>query len=254
MYEYRKTNANVSQYTLKKTNHLNPKESIAERGRDVRIAVKSLDSRNKILQRKETAEYLNPVSSGCARHHIIPDDILKSFIAKVREKEPDVFKNLIRAVEKSYIDYHGISEDEIKNMNSLNLSCIKRLDNNPRNKFLVLITYTKNEEHEDYLNDMQKAFVWSPGNLVIGPTNRKADPGNEFDREAAEIAGIPLGTPRNVSADEEPTGQFRLAEVLSMMENYIADDDYSLPMNIVCDILIPHIKRKIADGSKAVWK
>lgn len=39
-----------------------------------------------IIQRKDTAEYLNGIETGLARHHIIPDSVLREFIIKVRKE------------------------------------------------------------------------------------------------------------------------------------------------------------------------
>lgn len=228
---------------------------------DIRTAPKHFAASLSILQKKDTAEYLNPLpSSDQARHHIIPDSILRDFIAKVRNSDWATFEKLIAAVEESYIQYYHITQEELGDPRLLDPNYIKKLSNNPRNNFLTLITYTKTnnlnvEEGNPYYDDMEKAFVWSPGNLVIGPRQRGADPGSQFDREAAHIAGIPLGTPRYLGPMvAEPTGQMALGEALSMMLYYIDGTIDRLNQNIIDTILIPHIKRAIFDGTGSMWR
>ncbi|MCM1498868.1 MAG: hypothetical protein NC124_10435 [Clostridium sp.] len=223
---------------------------------DIRTAPKHFAASLNILQKKDTAEYLNPLSSSDqARHHIIPDSILRDFIAEVKNNDQPTFEKLIKAVEKSYIQYHNITQEELDNPCLSDLNYIKELPNNPKNKFLTLITYTKTNESDEYYSDMEKAFVWSPGNLVIGPKQRGADPGNEYDYEAALIAGIPLGTPRYLGPMvAEPTGQMALGEALSMMLYYIDGTTDRLDDNIIDNILIPHIKRAVTDGTSKHWE
>lgn len=221
---------------------------------DIRTAPKHFADSRSILQKKGTAEYLNPLPTGQARHHIIPDSILREFIAKVKTNDPATFQRLIAAVEESYIQYHNITQEELSNPRLLDLQYIRELDNNPRNNFLTLITYIKEKDLNEYNNDMEKAFVWSPGNLVIGPQQRGEDPGNQFDCEAALKAGIPLGTPRYLGPNAEPTGQMALGEALSMMLYYIDGTMDRVDDNIIDNILIPHIKRAISNGMGSVWK
>lgn len=221
---------------------------------DIRTAPKHFADSRSILQKKDTAEYLNPLPTGQARHHIIPDSILRDFIAKVKINDEATFKKLIAAVEESYIQYHNITQEELSNPSLLDLQYIRKLDKNPRNKFLTLITYTKANELGEYCNDMEKAFVWSPGNLVIGPQRRRSDPGNQFDEEAALIAGIPSGTPRCHEPEAEHTGQMALKDAISMMLDYNAGTMDRVDDNIIDNILIPHIKRAISNGMGSVWK
>lgn len=223
---------------------------------DIRTAPKHFAASLSILQKKDTAEYLNPLPfSNQARHHIIPDSILRDFIAKVKDNDRPTFEKLIAAVEESYRQYHNITQEELRNPCLLNLNYIKALPNDPRNKFLTLITYTRANIPDEYYNDMEKAFVWSPGNLVIGPQERGADPGNNFDSEAADIARIPSGTPRYLGPmAAEPTGQMALGEALSMMLYYIDGTIDKLNQNIIDTILIPHIKRSISNGMSSTWK
>ncbi|MDE6627146.1 MAG: hypothetical protein K2K56_12340 [Lachnospiraceae bacterium] len=223
---------------------------------DIRTAPKHFATSLSILQKKDTAEYLNPLpSSDQARHHIIPDSILRNFIAKVRNNDRPTFEKLIAAVEESYIQYHNITQEELGNPRLLDLNYIRELPKTPKNNFLTLITYTKANDPAEYYNNMEKAFVWSPGNLVIGPRQRGADPGSEYDREAAHIAGIPLGTPRYLGPMvAEPTGQMALGEALSMMLHYIDGTIDRLNQNIIDTILILHIKRSISNGMGSMWR
>lgn len=221
---------------------------------NVRITPKHLTETQNILQRKSTANYLNPLPSGQTRHHIIPDSILKKFIAKIKNNDPATYLKLITAVEESYIHYHGITQDELTNPRLSDINYIRSLPSSPRNKFLVLINYTKENDLNEYQEEMKHAFIWSPGNIVIGPTNRTANPDDNFDSEAAKIAGIPMGTPRNSGTHTAPTGQMALSEVLSMMLYYNDGTINQVDDNIIDTILIPHIKRAIFDGTGATWK
>ena len=247
--------------------HTPQKETIPDTGntihicqkQDVRITRRTLSPSRNTIQKKGTAEYLNPVGLNEARHHIIPDNVLRQFISRLRENDNTTFLRLVNAVEESYIQYHGVTPEEISNAQQQFTDTthvreyIRGFENRIRANFLVLITYTKTNDHDEYLNEMQAAFVWSPGNLVIGPRNRTADPGDAYDREAAKIAGIPLGTPRILEPGVEPTGQMALGEVLSMMLYYIDGTIDHVDQNIINTMLIPHIKRGIFDGRGGAW-
>ncbi len=221
---------------------------------DVRITQKHLTSTQNTLQKKDTAKYLDRLPPGQARHHILPDSILKAFIANIKNNNLPTYNKLITAVEESYIQYHNIEQQELDDPRLSDLDYIKILPNNPRNNFLILITYTKRNDPFDYQEGMEHAFIWSPGNIVIGPNNRTQDPQDSFDSEAAAIGGISMGTPRHSDTHTEPTGQMALGEALSMMLYYNEGLINQIDDNIIDTILIPHIKRAIFNGMGSVWK
>lgn len=202
------------------------------------------------VQRKNTAKYLNPTPTGIARHHIIPDTVLKTFIQRVRIQDSDVFRQLIQAVETAYIIYHSITPADIEGVTPENF---RTLPDTIRNRFLILLAITKTSDPGDYENEMQEAFIWSPGNLVFGPINRDNDPQDEFDLPAAFNAGIPLGSPRNASTATPATGAFALGDALSMMLLYNTGIIAHPIPEIIRTILIPHILSGIHDGRGGDW-
>lgn len=131
-----------------------------------------------------------------------------------------------------------------------------------RTDFLILITLTKNKDIEEYYENMQSCFVWSPGNLVIGPKERVDDPGDKFDTVAAKIAKIDSmpssdslssSTTPSISSSslESHSEKSPIEKLYESMCDYIAGKPFD--ESLIDKVLIPHICREITDGSKADW-
>ncbi len=147
-----------------------------------------------VFQMKNTATYLPQIPSDMARHHIIPDTLLKSVFKKAKEKALDSkhfkFYDQIKTLaidqyEKRFNAESKINNDEITNISQ---SLIKK-PYNPKNEIEKITKINFNPEQLDE-DDIEELFIWSPGNLVIGPKeDRLLDPGNTLDIEAMELAG-----------------------------------------------------------------
>ena len=124
---------------------------------------------------------------GYTRHHIIPESTLEAFYRNV--------KTVSRGINAKDLD-NTIKELLYKQYQNIKFS--KDLRKTKTDKFydiqsqdILYNTWIRNLEYqglENLLSDMNEILIWFPANLVIGPMNRRDDPGNGFDEKALKFS------------------------------------------------------------------